>query len=171
MTSCFIKSWICFSGSALVNDIAASSTEGAVLTSKVNRFGKWSTASENSKPIAGTNAKKRSTKIRKSQAETSWRVWRQNPSATFTLRTNDNERAAEGLNDFYSIKNTYKQEFKFDCLTKSATWVYSDEVVKLSTVTLAELSRINSFFIDHPYRTSLKCQPGKFQPNPPAFSF
>ena len=60
---------VCPPAGRLHDDIAASSTEGAVLTSKVNRFGKWSTASENSKPIAGINAKKRSTKIRKSQAE------------------------------------------------------------------------------------------------------
>ncbi|MDD6124020.1 MAG: hypothetical protein PUB53_06210, partial [Bacteroidales bacterium] len=48
---------VCPPAGRLHDDIAASSTEGAVLTSKVNRFGKWSTASENSKPIAGTNAK------------------------------------------------------------------------------------------------------------------
>ena len=47
---------VCPPAGRLHDDIAASSTEGAVLTSKVNRFGKWSTASENSKPIAGINA-------------------------------------------------------------------------------------------------------------------
>ena len=45
--------------------------EGAVLTSKVNRFGKWSTASENSKPIAGTNAKNGQPKSGKVTAEPS----------------------------------------------------------------------------------------------------
>ncbi|MCI7274152.1 hypothetical protein MR642_07570, partial [bacterium] len=34
-----------------------SSTEGAVLTSKVNRFGKWSTFSGNGKPKAENNGK------------------------------------------------------------------------------------------------------------------
>ena len=35
--------------------IAASSTERVALTSKVNRFGKWSTFSENGKPKAANN--------------------------------------------------------------------------------------------------------------------
>ena len=48
---------VCPPAGRLHDDIAASSTEGAVLTSKVNRFGKWSTASVNSNPIAGTKAK------------------------------------------------------------------------------------------------------------------
>ena len=43
--------------SCLSPSIAASSTEGTVLTSRVNRFGKWSTFSGNGKPKAENNGK------------------------------------------------------------------------------------------------------------------
>ena len=48
---------VCPPAGRLHDDIAASSTEGAVLTSKVNRFGKWSTFSGNGKPKAENNGK------------------------------------------------------------------------------------------------------------------